>query len=241
MALGQHLVRELGLVDSTDTLARWLAHEVAEAIANVERAKTARQRSELRGHALELIITLWKHREQLPGGAYPLARLREVIRTLSLFSDDPNRPWWGYNRGDQAEAAIFHAFTRLMPSLLLLGSPSATDGSAKGSAAYDSLVHDERAVVDSLRVWLDSAIPSVPTRGAGSTRGKRVKVTGPPKRTRDVAKDRSNIKPEELELRVRETALAALSELEEGLASIRARIEQRPPAGKPSSSQTELQ
>jgi hypothetical protein len=45
LALGRHLVAELQLEQSVDTLGRWLAHHVAELIARAEAAEDATGRA----------------------------------------------------------------------------------------------------------------------------------------------------------------------------------------------------
>ncbi len=68
LKLGRILVRQLGLVRETDTLARWMAHHVAELIHDAETA----QGDSAQGARLacqDAIIALWAHRAGLPGRA----------------------------------------------------------------------------------------------------------------------------------------------------------------------------
>lgn len=68
LKLGRNLVRQLGLVRETDTLARWMAHHVAELIHDAETA----QGDSAQGARLacqDAIIALWAHRAGLPGRA----------------------------------------------------------------------------------------------------------------------------------------------------------------------------
>jgi hypothetical protein len=64
--LGERIVAELGLEDSTDTLARWMAHRVAEAINRAEKG-----RRQDRDAAADLILELWDHRSSWPSGWPP--------------------------------------------------------------------------------------------------------------------------------------------------------------------------
>src|SRR5262249_37307500 len=82
LELGEHLVRELNLLESTDTLARWMAHHIAELMETVKKAKTPEDRRAAQKSAAESILKIWSHRQRLPGDAYPLARYREILKVL---------------------------------------------------------------------------------------------------------------------------------------------------------------
>lgn len=81
MALGDRLVRELGLGSGVDTLGRWMAHHLAELI---EQARTSDgpEREAAQERAIELILKLWSRRADLPGDAYPLKKLSGVLSVL---------------------------------------------------------------------------------------------------------------------------------------------------------------
>jgi hypothetical protein len=87
LELGTHLVRELGLIDSNDTLSRWLAHHLAELMTAVEKAEAPAGKAAALNQATEVIAQLWKNREVLPGHANPLARYREALAVLSEFEE----------------------------------------------------------------------------------------------------------------------------------------------------------
>src|ERR1700687_4477359 len=83
LELGAHLVRELGLRDSTDTMGRWLAHHLAELMKETKKKKkSATQRAKAREQAAKLILKIWDRRTSLPGNAYPLARYKDILRVL---------------------------------------------------------------------------------------------------------------------------------------------------------------
>lgn len=225
LALGQHLVRELGIAGSTDTLARWLAHEVAEAMVVASQATTPRRRASARREAIELITSLWDHRAQLPGGANPLVPLREILGAASLFTEDLDRAWWGYRRGDDTEARVFRAFTRLMPLLLLLHGPSLDNVPGPGTAVYDHLGTDERAILDVVRDWLPRRTPERPRHRSGPqvVFVREEEGVGAGEEAEDAPEDGDQL--DEAIAAYRASALDALTELEKGLATIRARLE----------------
>lgn len=78
LALGKKLVEELGLGDSVDTLARWMAHALAEKLEAVD-AATPADRPAAEAEAIELILKVWERRRSLP----PLYRPFEDVETLA--------------------------------------------------------------------------------------------------------------------------------------------------------------
>jgi hypothetical protein len=87
--LGKTLVEELGLDPGVDTLARWMAHHVAEQIAIAEDATgDAKTRAEQR--CFETILKLWEHRSSLPTGHRPFESFEPIFRALERL--DPENP-----------------------------------------------------------------------------------------------------------------------------------------------------
>lgn len=225
LALGQHLVRELGLAESTDTLARWLAHEIADGMTAVAEAKTARRRATARREVLQLITTLWERREDLPRGAYPLAPLREILGAISLFTEYGSRAWWGYRRGDDTEATIFREFTRLMPCLLLLHAPHLLEAPGPGTAAYEHLDPEERAILNAIDDWMDGRTPP---RIAESAISPVVIVREDESWHTDDGAEESpghDQRSDNPETSLRAAALDAVATLEKALSTLRSRLE----------------
>lgn len=226
MALGQHLVRELGLAESTDTLARWLVHEIAEAMTVAADAGTTRKRAAGRREVLHLITTLWDHRTRLPQGAYPLAPLREILGAISLFTKDDTSAWWGHRRNDDVETMVFRAFTMLMPCLLMLHAPDVHEVPGPGSAAYANLERDEQAILDAVGDWLARRSPPRPD----AVIRPRVVFEGTDDDDRTEGEARESSEDDgspagDPEAALRLSALSAVAMLERGLAQIRARLE----------------
>jgi hypothetical protein len=92
--LGERIVAELGLEESTDTLSRWMAHHIAEAITRAEKG-----RRKDKDAAADLILRLWEHRTSWPNG-WPPEQAETFRRGLrddryeprSASADDKN-PW----------------------------------------------------------------------------------------------------------------------------------------------------
>lgn len=91
LELGRKLTKELGLDCSADTLGRWMAHYIAELILDAEKA-AAEDRPEKMQACSEAILSLWKHRHELPNGKRPFGRLEPILRALESLDPDDDRP-----------------------------------------------------------------------------------------------------------------------------------------------------
>jgi hypothetical protein len=89
LALGRALVAELKIDDSVDTLARWMAHHVAELIQEVEAAADDERSIKLKRCA-DAILDLWAHRHEFPDGKRPFQCLEPILRSLEVL--DPQNP-----------------------------------------------------------------------------------------------------------------------------------------------------
>lgn len=81
------LTKELDLDQSVDTLGRWMAHYIAELINDTENASAEERPTKMRACS-EAILSLWKHRHELPSGKRPFETLEPILRTLESL--DPN-------------------------------------------------------------------------------------------------------------------------------------------------------
>lgn len=105
MALGQKLVEELGLEKSTDTLARWMAHHVADLITRVEKA-TGDEKNAAERECFATILDLWKHQSELPDGKRPFEELEPVFRAIESLDPENDTPrYYRSARPPKEEAA----------------------------------------------------------------------------------------------------------------------------------------
>lgn len=121
MELGKHLVSELGLENSNDTLARWMAHHVAGLITAAKGTKNKAEQTVAEERAVQTILKLWEHRMALPGQAYPLAQFKDILELLSKLTPDAN-PWYRRGRGERQQLAlnIYNELIHLTDLLLSL-------------------------------------------------------------------------------------------------------------------------
>lgn len=91
LTLGRKLVDELGQKRRMDTLARWMAHYVAELIEAAGNAP-AGERDSARRACCEVILALWDHRAALPDGRRPFEDVEPVLRALESLDPENQAP-----------------------------------------------------------------------------------------------------------------------------------------------------
>ncbi len=98
--LGSKLAAQLDRPD--DLLASWMAHYIAELIANVEQQTTSEARAIAQETCAKAILELWQHRAALPNKVRPYAKLEPVLRTLASLDSEPTK--WRYPGRDKFDA-----------------------------------------------------------------------------------------------------------------------------------------
>lgn len=93
--LGKALVEELGLNPGVDTLARWMAHYVAEQMTIAGNA-TGDDKIRAEQHCFEIILKLWEHRSSLPNGRRPFESFEPIFRALEKL-DPENKQLYYFN------------------------------------------------------------------------------------------------------------------------------------------------
>ena len=145
LALGRKLVHELGQEPPVDTLARWMAHYVAELIDGAENAPPNERGAAQRG-CFETILKLWDHRTALPDGRRPFERLEPIMRALESL--DPNDDTPRYFR--PAREAMGVDGDAAMQSVL--DFVNSVDDAASITIAH-SLVEAARLALDEPKEW----------------------------------------------------------------------------------------
>lgn len=91
MELGRRLVEELRLVESNDTLGRWMAHYIADLMVKAEDA-TAADKEKFQRETFDAILNLWRHRSGLPSGVRPFEKLEPVVRAVESLDPENDTP-----------------------------------------------------------------------------------------------------------------------------------------------------
>ena len=96
--LGNKLVEELNMIDSNDTLSRWMAHYIAELIHNAEKAE-GEAKIALEKECCDTILKLWAIRNASPHAIRPLAELENAILLLKNVAYKLDGHWDRYYEG----------------------------------------------------------------------------------------------------------------------------------------------
>lgn len=97
MNLGKMLVKELDLDPGVDTLARWMAHYIAEQIILVEQ-KSGEEKKLAEERCFDMILRLWSHRARLPNGLRPFENFEPIFNTLSRLDPESKESFFFNNK-----------------------------------------------------------------------------------------------------------------------------------------------
>lgn len=170
LALGRHLVEELGLENSVDTLGRWMAHYIADLITKAETA-TGEEKRSAEKNCFDAILALWHHRAQLPNGKRPFEELEPVIRAIESLDPEDDTPRYFRSArtpaGDNREESEAEAWLKIVAGL---------DYSAKILIGH-CLAEAARTAVDKSKEWVrllesagaDSGVSEIVFRFVSST------------------------------------------------------------------------
>ena len=158
MVLGHHLATELGFSDSCDTLGKWMSHHLAEMMDRVEREKDAEKKEKYQQQTVELILKIWEHRSSLNGDAYPLAKFKGMIDSLSILSPEANV--WERNRLGKYESLAADSFSMIIDLYRTLHFIEFVSLESFRSKQVPSAVlsDEEQKIYDFLTKWAEEEI-----------------------------------------------------------------------------------
>ena len=168
LELGKHLVHELEFQDGVDTLGRWMSHRLSELITESENSELPEDRESARQQATETILRIWHYRASLPGRAYPLTELSDVLTVIARLRPESNPFGLFGNEGtetDRVAATLMDLLTRLVISLVARKLPEDFSGDLE-PAVEEAFDDEEKAVFTALRDWLVFLAPK-PTSADG--------------------------------------------------------------------------
>jgi hypothetical protein len=88
LELGKKIAAEL---DTTDTLGRWMAHDLASKMKEAEQA-AGKEREQRLLECREYIFKIWSHRSELPRGAKPFEDFEAIYVALKNLDPSDNTP-----------------------------------------------------------------------------------------------------------------------------------------------------
>jgi hypothetical protein len=165
--LGERLVAQMGLETSTDTLARWMAHRVAELIGRPDEAN-----DEAKREATSLILRLWAKRSSWPHG-WPPPKTAEVLKRLEPQPNpvrsreaDVGSPWLSRMTDlDELQYAERQVWLRLtlsesdLEGEIAMTQHEGTDLTDEELAVFRSLAFHSRLAVEHFGKHLDEDTP----------------------------------------------------------------------------------
>jgi len=89
-----------------------MSHHLAEIMDRAEHEEISEKKEEYQQQAVELILKIWKYRSSLNRNAYPLAKFKGIIDSLSILSPDANV--WERNKLGKYESLASETFSMLV-------------------------------------------------------------------------------------------------------------------------------
>lgn len=153
--LGKALVEELGLDPGVDTLARWMAHYVAEQMAIAENA-TGDDKIKAEQNCFETILKLWQHRLALPDGRRPFESFEPIFRALKRLDPENETPYF-YNHPEIRTSELTDSDENLSETLKWLDIAQAIDQAARVWLEYVFQQAILSATDEKTISWLENA------------------------------------------------------------------------------------
>ncbi|HHK1505837.1 hypothetical protein I5K44_26365 [Pseudomonas aeruginosa] len=151
LALGEKLVAELKLVESTDTLARWMAHYVAELMLSAEHAPL-HKRNEAQHACARAILDLWAQAQAFPAKRTAFESIDRVIETIDSLHPEGG-PYYRNNLWRSLDARAEDGDGEVEK---LLATALGIDGMAR-NLIHHVLAHAARVAGRDSAEWLNLA------------------------------------------------------------------------------------
>jgi hypothetical protein len=161
--LGKALVEELSLDPGVDTLARWMAHYIAEQMTIAKNA-TGDEKIKAEQRCFETILKLWQHRSSLPDGKRPFEDFEPIFQVLArLDPENPNPYFYSNPKSHSSETEDIDK--DLDQVQMWLDIAQGIDQSARILLEYVFHQAALNATDEQLITWLESAFALSPRDG----------------------------------------------------------------------------
>ncbi|HEY6154703.1 MAG TPA: hypothetical protein VIW07_13265 [Candidatus Udaeobacter sp.] len=151
--LGKQLIESFSAErhGDVDILSRWMAHYIAQQIVTAETA-TGEEKITAEERCFRTIVSIWKHRSNLPDGRRPFESFEPIFQSLARLHPDEPRPFY------LARELVETPENPASPVNSLVQLALAADFAAR--AAIDVLLTEaaQAATSESVRAWLDNAM-----------------------------------------------------------------------------------
>ena len=147
------IVRQLELEDRGAVPERWLAHHLAEMIAEADQA-VGPAKSASEAQAVDLILKLWTHRRALPEPVDPLGGYRTAVEVLDRLVPEAN-PWRRFRRPDTYDGLLREMF-QLLIRIVLAGLLLTQVSRARpvNEEEFKALEEEERHLQSVIKQWM---------------------------------------------------------------------------------------
>lgn len=178
LVLGHHLATELGFSDSCDTLGKWMSHHLAEKMERAEHENDLDKKEEYQQQAVELIFKIWGHRYSLAGDAYPLAKFKDIIDSLTIATQGIN-PWERSRIGryESLAADTFSMMINLYRGLHFVEFTSLKSVKEK-KVPQSTLSDDEQQMYDILVSWAEDEMKFRSDKGFSDGKSESQEAAG---------------------------------------------------------------
>lgn len=201
LALGRVIVRQLELEDRGTVLECWLAHHLAEVMAEADRTDGP-PKAAAETRAVDLILKLWMHRRALPEPVDPLGGYRNAVAVLGRLTAEAN-PWRNFQHSNTYEELLQETFA--IPSRIVLAGLLLTQISRPRPVTteeLEGLEEEETFLRSKLEEWMSFFSRSQPgdeidTEVVDSDIAEPVEDTAKPERPDNAARTQDGQVPQD--------------------------------------------
>lgn len=132
-----------------------MSHHLAEVMERAEYEENPEEKEKYQQQAVELILKLWGHRRNMSSNAYPLARFRKIIESLSILSPEANV--WERNKLGKYESLAADTFSMIVDLYRALHFVEFTSlkSNRSNQVPPSVLTDEEQEVYDFLVSWAE--------------------------------------------------------------------------------------
>ena len=140
-------------------LDRWIAHHLAEVIAEADRA-VGPAKAASQAQAVDLVLKLWTHRRALPEPVDPLGGYRKAVEVLGRLMPDANP--WAYHRPSDTYDGLLREMFELLSTIVIAGILLTQVSRVRPTTEEEAeaLEEDERYLYSTLEQWMSFVVRS---------------------------------------------------------------------------------
>ena len=135
-----------------------MSHHLADMIEQVENEENEERKEKFQRQTVDLILKIWEHRSSLNGNAYPLARFKGVIDSVSILSPEANV--WEKNRLGKYQSLAADSYSMVVhlyrtSHFIEFASLNAVRSSQVPPGVFSN---DEQETYDFLTTWAEEEV-----------------------------------------------------------------------------------